>query len=82
MLTEAQVIFMLLDLMRARTSLLITHRLLDMEQLDQIIVMDHGANVEQGTHAGLLASGGLYAALWALQNRQPGGNHGPLADTA
>ena len=78
--TEAQIFSMLLDLMRARTSLLITHRLVRMEQLDGIIVMDHGAKVEQGTHAGLLASGGLYARLWALQNRRPGGNHGPLAD--
>jgi ATP-binding cassette subfamily C protein CydCD len=78
--TEAQILSMLLDLMRGRTSLWITHRLLGMEQLDQIIVMDHGANAEQGTHAGLLASGGLYARLWGFQNRQSGGNHAPLAD--
>jgi ATP-binding cassette subfamily C protein CydC len=80
--TEAQILAMLLDLMRGRTSLLITHRLLSLEQLDEIIVMDHGVNVEQGTHAGLLASGGLYARLWGLQSRLPGGNHGPLADPA
>jgi ATP-binding cassette subfamily C protein CydC len=80
--TEAQIFATIFELMRGRTSLLITHRLLGMEQLDEIIVMDHGAKVEQGTHAGLLASGGLYARLWALQNRQPRGNRGPLANPA
>jgi ATP-binding cassette subfamily C protein CydC len=80
--TEAQVLSMLLDLMRGRTSLLITHRLLGMGQLDQIIVMDHGATVEQGTHAGLLAARGPYARLWALQNRVSEPNHVPLADPA
>jgi ATP-binding cassette subfamily C protein CydCD len=80
--TEAQILSMLLELMRGRTSLLITHRLLAMQQLDEIIVMDRGANVEQGTHARLLTSGGLYARLWTLQHRQPGGNRNPLADPA
>jgi ATP-binding cassette subfamily C protein CydC len=80
--TEAQILSMLLGLMRGRTSLLITHRLLGMERLDQIIVMDHGANAEQGSHAGLLASGGLYARLWAHQNRRSGGNEPALADPA
>jgi ATP-binding cassette subfamily C protein CydCD len=80
--TESRIFSMLLDLMHGRTSLLITHRLLGMEQLNEIIVMDHGARVEQGTHAVLLASGGLYARLWGLQHRQPGGNHGPLAEPA
>jgi len=70
-ITEAQIVAMLLDLMRGRTSLLITHRLLCMERMDQIIVMNHGALAEHGTHARLVASGGLYARLWTLQNRQP-----------
>jgi ATP-binding cassette subfamily B protein len=34
---------------------------------DNIIVLDHGAIVEQGTHLELLARGGLYASLWARQ---------------
>lgn len=81
-LTEAQIFSMLLELMSGRTSLLITHRLLRMQQLDEIIVMDHGVRAERGTHAALLASGGLYARLWELQNRQPGRDRGPLAEPA
>jgi ATP-binding cassette subfamily C protein CydC len=68
--TEAEVLSILFGLMHSKTSLLITHRLLGMEQIDQIVVMDHGAIVERGTHGSLLAAGGLYWKLWTLQNRQ------------
>jgi len=77
--TEAEVLSTLFDLMRSRTSLLITHRLLGLEQLDQIIVLDHGEIVERGTHASLLAAGGLYGKLWTLQNRQQNEASDPLA---
>ena len=56
-------------LMQGRTTLIIAHRLSTVEHADRIVVMDAGRVVEQGTHVALLASGGLYARLHALQFR-------------
>ncbi len=56
-------------LMRGRTSLVIAHRLSTIERADRIVALDGGRAVEQGTHAELLALGGLYARLHALQFR-------------
>jgi ATP-binding cassette subfamily B protein len=53
--------------MRGRTTLVIAHRLSTVQQADQIVVLDHGKWVEQGTHAELVAAGGVYAGLAALQ---------------
>jgi len=52
---------------RNRTSLVIAHRLSTIVGADEIIVLDQGRIAERGTHAQLLASGGLYASMW---NRQ------------
>ena len=53
--------------MRDRTTLVIAHRLATVQKADLIVVLDHGQLVEQGTHAQLVAQGGVYAGLAALQ---------------
>ena len=58
-------------LMPDRTTLVIAHRLSTIEHADQVLVLDQGELVEQGTHAELLARGGLYAHLHRMQFREP-----------
>ncbi len=67
-LTEQALLAALDVLMRGRTTLLVTHRLLNMEQMDEILVLDQGRLVERGTHEQLVARGGLYTRLWEVQN--------------
>ena len=55
------------ELMRHRTTLVIAHRLATVLSCDRILVLDQGHIVEQGTHASLVAAGGLYARLARLQ---------------
>ena len=54
----------LLALTEGRSTLFITHRLIGLERVDEIVVLDAGRIVERGTHADLLAAGGRYAGLW------------------
>jgi len=68
-LTEKQVLETLFALMKRKTSLLITHRLVGMENMGEILVMNHGRIVERGTHLNLVQENGLYHRLWMYQNR-------------
>jgi ABC-type transport system involved in Fe-S cluster assembly fused permease/ATPase subunit len=54
---------------RGRTTLVIAHRLSTVIGADEIIVLDKGVIVERGTHASLLARGGVYAAMWDRQRQ-------------
>jgi subfamily B ATP-binding cassette protein MsbA len=62
-------------LVSGRTVFVIAHRLSTVQQADQIVVMDRGRIVEQGSHASLLGRGGLYRRLYELQFRDGEGGH-------
>ena len=68
-LTEKQVLETLFVLMKRKTCLLITHRLVGLENMDEILVMNHGQIVERGTQSQLMEMNGLYRRLWDLQMR-------------
>ncbi|MGI4849398.1 MAG: ABC transporter ATP-binding protein [Janthinobacterium lividum] len=55
-------------LMEGKTVVAIAHRLSTIAAMDRLVVLDHGRVVEQGSHAQLLAAGGVYARLWAHQS--------------
>jgi ATP-binding cassette, subfamily C, bacterial CydC len=68
-LTEKQVLDTIFDVMKRKTSLLITHRLIGLENVDKILVMDQGQIIESGTHAELAGRDSFYRRLLDLQNR-------------
>ena len=62
--TEAAIMDTIKELMRGRTTLIATHRLATIHNLDQIIVLEHGRIIEQGRGPKLLTRGGVYAKLY------------------
>jgi ATP-binding cassette subfamily B protein len=86
--TEQDIQAALRGLASHRTTLVIAHRLSTVVDADEIIVLQEGRVAERGSHAALLAAGGLYARMWALQAEQdietpaassPKAAHGELA---
>lgn len=65
--SEAAILAAMHEVASGHTTLVIAHRLSTVVDADQIIVLDAGAVVEQGTHAGLLAQQGKYSQMWAMQ---------------
>jgi ATP-binding cassette subfamily B protein len=65
--TEREILARLRPILRGRTSVLVSHRVAAVKDADQILVLDRGRVAERGTHAELLAAGGLYASLYREQ---------------
>lgn len=68
--TENQIINNLYSVLGNKTAILITHRIFTVLNFDQIIILDDGEIIEQGTHEELLATNGYYAELYQLQTSQ------------
>jgi ATP-binding cassette subfamily C protein CydC len=66
-LTERELLDAAYELMRYRATLVITHRLVRMDDMDEILVLDRGRIVERGTHEELLEAGGLYRHMVEVQ---------------
>ena len=65
--TERELVAGVRNLMRGRTTLVITHRLVALEEMDEILVLDEGRIVERGTHEELSRAGGLYRRMLDVQ---------------
>ena len=65
--TEEAILQRLRRVMRERTSIMVAHRISTLKEADQIIVLEHGGIIEQGTHAELVAREGLYASIYRKQ---------------
>jgi ABC-type multidrug transport system fused ATPase/permease subunit len=65
--TERRLVETLQSASQGKSVLWITHRLVGLEEMDEILVMDKGRIIERGTHSELLKQKGLYWKLWGLQ---------------
>ncbi len=80
--TEQGISAALRSVAQHRTTLVIAHRLSTVTDSDEILVLQQGVVAERGTHAALLAAGGLYAAMWAAQAVMDDENATPAEKTA
>ena len=67
--TEAEIQEALRSVMKGRTTFIIAHRISSVRRADLIVCLENGRIAERGTHAELLAAGGLYAQMYADQTR-------------
>jgi ABC-type transport system involved in Fe-S cluster assembly fused permease/ATPase subunit len=67
--TEKAIQAELLEIAKSRTSLIIAHRLSTVVEADEILVIEAGRIVERGRHPELLATNGVYAMMWAMQQQ-------------
>jgi ATP-binding cassette subfamily B multidrug efflux pump len=65
--TEEEILHRLRDVRRARTALIVSHRVSTVRDADLILVLDRGRIIERGTHQDLVAHGGAYAELYRKQ---------------
>lgn len=72
--TEKAIMETIAELMRGRTTLIITHRLSTVHHLGRVVLLEHGRIAEQGTGPELLARGGSYARLYRAAGHHPEGN--------
>ncbi len=66
-ITERELLDAAYELMRDRATLVVTHRLVRMEEMDEILVLDAGRIVERGTHKELVRAHGLYYRMLEVQ---------------
>jgi ATP-binding cassette subfamily B protein len=65
--TEEEILLRLREVMKGRTSIIISHRISTVKAADHIVVLDNGRIVEEGTHSTLVSLGGIYAELYEKQ---------------
>ena len=73
--TEKAIMETIAELMRGRTTLIITHRLSTVHHLGRVVLLEHGRIAEQGTGPELLAAGGSYARLYHAAGHEPKGKN-------
>jgi len=66
-ITERELLDAIYEAMRDRATLVVTHRLVRMEEMDEILVLDAGRIVERGTHEELARAGSLYHQMLEAQ---------------